>query len=116
MTINPDKHRYLVRLNQDPKENFCRPAADVLFRSAAQIFGAHTLALIMTGMGRDGMLGCKEIRSKGGRVMIQDESSSVVWGMPGAVAQEGLADEICPLDSLAKSIQSCIEQANGSDL
>lgn len=94
-----------VRLTQTEPENFCRPSADPMFRSIAAIYGASTLAVVLTGMGEDGMRGCRDIVTRGGSVLVQDEASSVVWGMPGAVAREGLARAILPLDSLAKAIQ-----------
>jgi two-component system chemotaxis response regulator CheB len=93
-----------VRLNQAPPENSCRPAADPLFRSVADIYGAHSLALILTGMGQDGLLGVRRIKAAGGSVLAQDEATSVVWGMPGAVAQEGLADQILALPAIAGEI------------
>lgn len=93
-----------VHLNQDPPENSCRPAVDVLFRSVAALYGAHTLAAIMTGMGQDGMLGCEAIRDTGGQIIAQDEDSSVVWGMPGAVVDADLADRIVELDQLAAEL------------
>ena len=76
-------------LNQDPPENSCRPAVDVLFRSVADVYGANVLAVVMTGMGSDGVLGAQHIREAGGEVIIQDEASSVVWGMPGLVHAVG---------------------------
>ena len=91
-----------MRLNEDPPENSCRPAADVLFRSAAAVCGARTLAVVLTGMGRDGMRGCEKIVQAGGQVLAQDKATSVVWGMPGQVAQAGLADEVLPLDRLGE--------------
>jgi two-component system, chemotaxis family, protein-glutamate methylesterase/glutaminase len=93
-----------LRLSQQPPENSCRPAADVLFRSAAAAVGAGVLAVVMTGMGQDGMRGAAIIRTADGVVLAQDEASSVVWGMPGAVVHAGLADEILPLDRLGPSI------------
>ena len=90
-----------LHTHQEPPENSCRPAVDVLFRSVAGIYGPNALAVVMTGMGQDGLRGCGAIRDAGGRVLIQDEESSVVWGMPGAVAQAGLADRISPLDRMA---------------
>lgn len=104
MTVKSQAMRVVLQLNQEPQENFCRPAVDVLFRSVAQVFGQNILAVVMTGMGQDGMLGCKEIKQKGGQVYIQDEASSVVWGMPGAVYKEGLADAVYPLEQLALEI------------
>src|SRR4029077_16748859 len=90
-----------VKLHQEPPENSCRPAADVLFRSVARAFGPTALAAVMTGMGQDGLRGCEAIREAGGQVIVQDEATSVVWGMPGVVARAGLADKILPLHKLA---------------
>lgn len=80
------------RLSDAPPENSCRPAADVLLRSVAAHFGARALAVVLTGMGQDGLKGCESIAAAGGRVLAQDPESSVVWGMPGAVARAGLAE------------------------
>jgi two-component system chemotaxis response regulator CheB len=92
----------LARLSTEAPENYCRPAVDVLFRSAAQTYGDGVLAVILTGMGQDGRRGCEEVRAAGGRVVVQDEDSSVVWGMPGAVAVGGHADDIVPLGDIPK--------------
>jgi two-component system chemotaxis response regulator CheB len=91
----------LCRLIDTPPENSCRPAADVLFRTAAEVAGANLLAIVMTGMGQDGLIGCRHIHEAGGRIIVQDEASSVVWGMPGAVAQAGLTRTIVPLGDIA---------------
>ena len=93
-----------LRLHDGPPENSCRPAVDVLFRSAATIYGSGILALILTGMGQDGLRGCQHIREVGGRVLAQDEATSVVWGMPGYVAQAGLAEKILPLQQLGAEV------------
>ena len=87
-------------IQQGPPENSCRPAVDVLFRSAAQVFGAGCLAVVLTGMGQDGMRGARHIVHAGGRVVAQDENTSVVWGMPRAVAEAGLASDVVPLSSV----------------
>ncbi len=87
-----------------PPENFCKSAVDVLFRSAAQTFGPGTLGLVLTGMGSDGLAGARSIADAGGATIVQDESSSVVWGMPGSVATAGLASAILPLDRVASAI------------
>jgi two-component system, chemotaxis family, protein-glutamate methylesterase/glutaminase len=93
-----------VGLNLGPQENSCRPAADVLFRTAAAIFGPGVLAVVMTGMGQDGLRGCEEIHRRGGCIYVQDEESSIVWGMPGAIARAGLAKKVLPLDALAAEV------------
>jgi two-component system chemotaxis response regulator CheB len=91
-------------LNQGPPENFCRPAVDPLFRSVVTAYDGAVLAVVLTGMGSDGRNGAAEIRAGGGTVLVQDQATSVVWGMPGAVAQAGLADEILPLDRVPEAI------------
>ena len=93
-----------LRLTQGPLENHCRPAVDVLFRSAAKVYGSGVLAVVLTGMGSDGLNGSRVIREQGGSVLAQDEASSTVWGMPGAVASAGLAQRILPLDAIAPEI------------
>lgn len=91
-------------LNQNPPEHSCRPAVDVLFRSVAAVGQAHALGVVMTGMGADGVLGAKQIREAGGEVIVQDQASSVVWGMPGAVCAAGQADGVYPLNQLAAEV------------
>lgn len=113
--LAPGDHHLVVRaagragfttsLNQNPPENFCRPAVDPLFRSAVAAYDGAVLGVVLTGMGADGRNGCGEIRSAGGTVVVQDQATSVVWGMPGAVAQAGYADEVLPLDRIAEAIQ-----------
>ena len=93
-----------LQTHQAPRENSCRPAVDVLFRSVSDIYNGHTLAVVLTGMGQDGLHGCEVIRQAGGQIIVQDEASSVVWGMPGSVARAGLADVILPLEQLASEI------------
>jgi two-component system chemotaxis response regulator CheB len=93
-----------LRLAQGPQENHCRPAVDVLFRSVAAVYGAGVLAVVLTGMGSDGMLGCRAVRERGGSVLAQDQATSTVWGMPGAVAQAGLAHKVLPLDAISAEI------------
>jgi two-component system chemotaxis response regulator CheB len=89
-----------VRLDQGPQENFCRPAVDVLFRTAAEVYGGRVVAAVLTGMGHDGLEGVRVLSGHGARILVQDEATSVVWGMPGAVALAGLADETVPLPEL----------------
>jgi two-component system, chemotaxis family, protein-glutamate methylesterase/glutaminase len=109
-----DQHLEVVRsvdsvrtkLHSGPKENYCRPAADVLFRSGAAVYGGAVLAVVLTGMGQDGKRGCEALVAAGARVVVQDEATSVVWGMPGAVAEAGLADAVVPIENVADTITS----------
>lgn len=94
-----------IEVHDGPLENSCRPSVDVLFRSAATVYGDHLLAVVLTGMGSDGMLGAAEIRNKKGYVIAQDENSSVVWGMPGAIVKANLAQKILALDSVPGEIE-----------
>ncbi|HMD78279.1 MAG TPA: chemotaxis response regulator protein-glutamate methylesterase [Terracidiphilus sp.] len=93
-----------LHLNQGPLENHCRPAVDALFRSAAGVYGAGVLAVVLTGMGSDGLIGCRIVRGHGGSVLVQDQATSAVWGMPGAVANEGLAHKVLPLNAIVPEI------------
>jgi two-component system chemotaxis response regulator CheB len=98
----------VVSLNQSPPENGCRPAIDPMFRSAADQYGAGVLAFVLTGMGTDGSRGASTIKDKGGRVWVQDEASSVVWSMPGAIFRSGLADRVANLKDLADALDRLI--------
>lgn len=91
----------LTQLSGAPPENSCRPAVDVMFRSVASLYGAAAYAAVLTGMGYDGRGGAKVLRDAGAEVLAQDEASSVVWGMPGAVVGAGLADDVLPLEKIA---------------
>ena len=94
----------IVTLHDDrPPQHFCKPSVDVTFQSFATAFGAQGLAIVLTGMGQDGLLGAKAIVDNGGRVFVQDEKSSAVWGMPGSIAKAGLASAILPPIELAKA-------------
>jgi two-component system chemotaxis response regulator CheB len=93
-----------ISLDQSPRQNYCRPAVDALFASVAELYGGAVLAVILSGMGRDGLHGVEMLKARGARVLVQDEASSVVWGMPGAVANAGLADRVLPLDEIAPEI------------
>ena len=95
-----------VCLDQSPQQNSCRPAVDPLFASAAELYGGAVLAVVLTGMGQDGLRGAETLRACGARVLVQDEASSVIWGMPGAVANAGLADRVLPLDEIVPEILS----------
>lgn len=104
MIVQKDRGVVRVCTHQGPRENFCRPSVDVLFRSIADVYGGRTLAVILTGMGQDGLRGCEALRAQGARVYVQDEASSVVWGMPGFVARAGLADKVLPLQQIGAEI------------
>ena len=103
------------RLTDDPPENSCRPAADVLFRSAARLWGAGTLGVVLTGMGRDGLAGSRAVVEAGGSVIAQDEFSSVVWGMPGEVVRAGLADAVLPLAQIGVEIALRLGETAAAD-
>ncbi|WP_298988720.1 chemotaxis-specific protein-glutamate methyltransferase CheB [uncultured Pseudokineococcus sp.] len=96
----------VVQLSQAAPVNFCRPAVDVMLRSCVDVHGAGVLAVVLTGMGSDGRDGCADVRRAGGAVLVQDAETSVVWGMPGAVASAGLADAVLPLDAVAGAVAS----------
>lgn len=100
MEIDDTDGNLKVRLTDDPPENFCRPAVDPLLRSVSRIFGERVLAVILTGMGHDGLKGARELTKEGATLLAQDEATSVVWGMPGAVAGAGLCTEILPITEI----------------
>lgn len=105
--------RVCIVLSHEPPVNSCRPSVDVLFESAAQVYGPGVLALVLTGMGYDGVRGCQGVKARSGQVLVQDEKSSVVWGMAGAVAQLGLADMVLPLDKIPEELLFRTRQAPG---
>lgn len=94
----------MLHLHQGPMENHCRPAVDVLFRSVAAVYASTGLGVVLTGMGSDGLAGSRILRSRGGAILAQDEASSVIWGMPGAVVQAGVAQQVLPLTRIAPEI------------
>jgi two-component system chemotaxis response regulator CheB len=100
-----------IKLNQNPPENFCRPAVDPMLRSLAELCGSRVLTVILTGMGQDGMLGARAIVEAGGTVIAQDEPTSVVWGMPGAVATAGLCSAVLSLSEIAPQIRKLAVRA-----
>lgn len=104
MVVEHENGLVSLKTHQGPRENFCRPSVDVLFRSVAAFFRERTLAVVLTGMGQDGLKGCELLRKQGARIYVQDEASSVVWGMPGFVARAGLANKILPLEKIASEI------------
>ena len=96
---------YVIALDQSEPENSCRPAVDVMFRSVADVYGGGVMSVILTGMGQDGLRGIERLRAVGSYVVAQDEASSVVWGMPGAVVNAGLADSVVDLRCVVQEIQ-----------
>ena len=105
MAIDHKNDHMLTVLNQDPPEHYCRPSVNPLYRSAAKWYGAATLAVMLTGMGEDGIEGARELAGLGAPIIVQDKASSVVWGMPAAIANAGLANEILPLDQIPAAIE-----------
>ena len=116
MTVVRKGTAVVLSLNQEPPENSCRPAVDVLFRSVAQVYGPNVLGVVMTGMGSDGARGAAHIWDAGGEILVQDEASSVVWGMPGAVVEAGKADKICPLAEISTEIVRRVNSSRSQTL
>ena len=104
LELTASAHGARTRLTDGPPVNFCRPAVDVLFRSAVEVYRGAVLGVVLTGMGSDGRSGSEAIVSAGGSVLVQDEPTSVVWGMPGSVATAGLAHQIAPIEEVAGTI------------
>jgi two-component system chemotaxis response regulator CheB len=109
MSVYADGTRVRLRSHRAPPENSCRPAVDVLFRSVAEVYGNHALAVVMTGMGQDGLRGAEQLHEAGAQLIAQDEATSVVWGMPGFIAQAGIADKILPLPQIAPEIMRRVQ-------
>ncbi|PMP65321.1 MAG: chemotaxis response regulator protein-glutamate methylesterase [Thermodesulfobacterium geofontis] len=105
MEVKKDNAFVRIKLHQGPPRNFCRPSVDELFESLAEVYNGKTLALILTGMGSDGKEGAKKIKEKGGVVLAQDAESSVVFGMPKAVIEEGLVDEVVNLSKISERLK-----------
>lgn len=122
--IAPGGHHMLLRkvaksgicvaINDQPPENGCRPSVDVLFRSAAAVYGGLAIALILTGMGTDGTKGLGPLKRAGAHVIAQDEETSIVWGMPGSAVAANLVDEVCPIGKIAEAVGR-LRQARGAD-
>lgn len=100
-----------VSLDQSPPQNSCRPSVDALFSSVGEVYGGAVIAVILTGMGQDGLRGARILKTLGAAVLAQDEASSVVWGMPGAVVGAGLADCVLPLDRVVPEILRRVDRA-----
>ena len=115
LTVKKRSGIVVTMLDQAPPQNSHRPSADVLFKSVAGAYGARALALVLTGMGQDGVQGAEEITRAGGRVLVQDEATSVVWEMPGLVVNAGLADSVLPLGQIAGELQRRTERSGAGD-
>jgi two-component system chemotaxis response regulator CheB len=108
MTVVTVGGRQQVKLDQSPPQSWCRPAVDPLFRALAEVYGGATLAVVLTGMGQDGLRGAERLREVGAPVVVQDEATSVVWGMPGAIATARLATRVLPLSQVAGEILAAL--------
>ena len=106
MKFGSEKGSIVVALDDGPSENSCRPAVDAMFRSVASIYGRNSLAVILTGMGRDGFDGTKQLKAAGASVLAQDRATRVAWGMPGYVVEAGLADIVAGIDDIGPTITS----------
>lgn len=104
MLIAGSAARPVIELSDGPEENFCKPAVDPMFRSVAKVFGNRALSVILTGMGSDGCEGAGVMQAAGARVLVQDEATSTVWGMPGAANRAGYADETLPIERMADAV------------
>jgi two-component system chemotaxis response regulator CheB len=112
MVVNKSKSDVWIETNEEPPENSCRPAVDPLFRSVAEVYGGSALGVVLTGMGSDGLKGAEDLARVGARIIVQDEPSSVVWGMPGFVSRAGLATVELPLDEIAGAITNAVRVGN----
>lgn len=108
MTLHKVNENVIIRLNEDPPENYCRPSVNPMLRSLIPIYGDRILAVILTGMGCDGSQACADVANRGGRVIAQDEATSVVWGMPGAVANAGLCSAVLPINEIHAAIKTSL--------
>ncbi len=111
MTVVRDGVKNIIRLDDGPAENFCKPSVDPMFRSLLSIYGNKTLGVILTGMGHDGLPSCKNLVAAGGRLIAQDEPTSVVWGMPGAVATNNLCSAVLPLNDIGPWVRKAMMKA-----
>lgn len=99
-----------IKITDDPPLKGCRPSVDVLFETAAEVYGKNIIAVVLTGMGTDGTAGAGILKNKGARIIAQDEESSVVWGMPGSIIHSGLADDVIPLDKIPRAIVAMMKK------
>lgn len=109
MMVEKRNGQYVIKLSDEPPENFCRPAVDPMFRSVAKEYGPEALGVILTGMGQDGLKGSKLIVEEGGTILAQNEETSVVWGMPGAVSNAGICSAVLPLSEMGSKVQRLLK-------
>jgi two-component system chemotaxis response regulator CheB len=108
MTVRRSGAGVVIGLDQRPQENYCRPAVDPMFRSAAEVYGDSALGVVLTGMGHDGQNGSEHLVKTGAQILAQDEATSVVWGMPGSVVQAGLAEQVKPINQIGTTIMNIV--------
>jgi two-component system chemotaxis response regulator CheB len=114
LVVRQDRGQPVIGTNEQPPENGCRPSADVLFRSAAATWRSDLVAIVLTGMGRDGTAGLGAVKRAGGYVLAQDQASSVVWGMPGSAVEAGVVDEVAPLGGIADAVGQLVADKDKS--
>ncbi|MFH1531049.1 MAG: chemotaxis response regulator protein-glutamate methylesterase [Pseudomonadota bacterium] len=112
MSVKKDGLDVRILVTREPPINSCRPSVDALFHSLAPVFGRRTMALVLTGMGKDGLSGCVALRKTGATILAQDRESSVIWGMPGHVAEANLANKVVPLERMAFEIVRAVVGAS----
>lgn len=110
MIVTQKGAQRVVKLTQDPPENFCRPAVDPMLRSVVKVYGARVITVILTGMGNDGSKACMDVAKAGGTIIAQDEKTSVVWGMPGAAAASGVCSAVLPITELAGYVMNFVNR------
>lgn len=108
MKVVQEENAFVIRITEDPPENSCKPSVDYLFRSVADAYGNHAIGIVMTGMGYDGTVGSRMLKSRGAGIICQDEASCVVFGMPRGPIEQGLADAVVSLDALPDMLLSCV--------
>ncbi len=111
ITVVERRSRFEVRLDERSAASGCRPSVDPMLASLAAVTDGHALAVILSGMGRDGAIGASDLHAAGGTLMVQDEASSAVWGMPGAIARAGLASQVLPPEQLARQVPVSVDAA-----
>lgn len=104
MLVKGDEEKVRISIDNGEKENFCRPSAEPMLRCLDKVYGGNLLVIILTGMGRDGISAATQIAANGGTIIVQDESSSVVWGMPGAAFAAGIASGVYPIGNIAREV------------